>query len=161
MTGPRRSRPRPALQQALAQVGIKTTLHGYPAGTYYANFGGVPKYVHQHDLGICFGGWAPDWPDGYGFFDFIGDGNTIGAAGNTNIEELNDPVVNSDLAKIASTTNDATIRNSYTSQIDMQIMKDAASCRRCTPSRCSTAARTSPTCTCSRTTACTTTRCSA
>jgi peptide/nickel transport system substrate-binding protein len=113
-----------ALQQALGQVGIKTQLHGYPAGTYYANFCGVPKYVHQHDLGVCFGGWAPDWPDGYGFFDFISAGNTIGAAGNTNIEELNDPVVNNLLAKYGTTTN-ATIRNGYTSQIDMQIMKDA------------------------------------
>ncbi len=41
-----------ALQQALSQVGIKTTLHGYPAGTYYANFAGVPKYMrparHRH-----------------------------------------------------------------------------------------------------------------
>jgi peptide/nickel transport system substrate-binding protein len=114
-----------ALQQALSQVGIKTTLHGYPAGTYYADFAGVPKYVHQHDLGIDFGGWAPDWPDGYGFFDFISNGNAIGAAGNTNIEELNDPVVNGLLAKMAA-ANNTTLRNSYTSQIDMQIMKDAA-----------------------------------
>jgi len=113
-----------ALQQALSQVGIKTVLHGYPAGTYYANFAGVPKYVHQHDLGIAFGGWAPDWPDGYGFFDFISAGNTIGAAGNTNIEELNDPLVNSLLSKFGTTANGA-VRNGYTSQIDMQIMKDA------------------------------------
>jgi peptide/nickel transport system substrate-binding protein len=113
-----------ALQQALSQVGIKTTLHGYPAGTYYANFAGVPKYVHQHQLGIDFGGWAPDWPDGYGFFDFISAGNTIGAAGNTNIEELNDPVVNNDLNQMALASN-ATARNAFTSKIDMQIMKDA------------------------------------
>jgi peptide/nickel transport system substrate-binding protein len=113
-----------ALQQALSQVGIKTTLHGYPAGTYYANFAGVPKYVHQHDLGIDFGGWAPDWPDGYGFFDFITAANAIGAAGNTNIEELNDPVVNGLLTKMAAASN-ATLRNSYTSQIDLQTMKDA------------------------------------
>ena len=113
-----------ALQQALSQVGIKTTLHGFPAGTYYANFCGVPKYVHQHQLGICFGGWAPDWPDGYGFFDFISAANTIGAAGNTNIEELNDPIVNNDLAKMAG-TQDETARNAYTSQIDHQIMTDA------------------------------------
>ena len=114
-----------ALQQALSQVGIKTSLHGYPAGTYFSNFAGVPKYVHSHDLGIDFGGWAPDWPDGYGFFDFITAGDTISPAGNTNVEELNDPVVNSDLNKMASTTN-ATQRNSYTAQIDMQVMKDAA-----------------------------------
>ena len=114
-----------SLQAALAQAGIKTTLHGYPAGTYFADFAGVPNYVHSHDLGIDLGGWAPDWPDGYGFFDFITAGNTISAAGNTNIEELNDPVVNNLIAKMAATT-DATTRNSYTAQIDMQVMKDAA-----------------------------------
>jgi peptide/nickel transport system substrate-binding protein len=114
-----------AMQASLAQVGIKTTLHGYPTGTYYANFAGVPKYVHEHDLGIAFGGWAPDWPDGYGFFDFITAGDTISPAGNYNVEELNDPVVNNDLAKMA-VTNSAAQRNSYTAQIDMQVMKDAA-----------------------------------
>ena len=114
-----------ALQQALSQVGIKTTLHGSPAGTYYANFAGVPKWVHQHNIGIAFGGWAPDWPDCYGFFYYITSGNSIGAAGNTNISELNDPVVNGYLDKMA-VTNDAATRNSYTSKIDMQVMKDAA-----------------------------------
>ncbi len=114
-----------ALQQALSQVGIKTTLHGYPSGTYFSNFAGVPNYVHSHKLGIAFGGWAPDWPDGYGFFNFITAGDTISPAGNTNIEELNDPKVNSLLNKMAG-TNNATQRNSYTAQIDMQVMKDAA-----------------------------------
>ena len=114
-----------ALQQALAQVGIKTALHGYPSGTYYSNFAGVPKFMDSHNIGVAFGGWAPDWPDGYGFFDFITAGDTISPAGNTNIEQLNDPVVNNDLNKMASTTN-ATQRNSYTAQIDMQVMKDAA-----------------------------------
>jgi peptide/nickel transport system substrate-binding protein len=85
----------------------------------------VPKYVHQHDLGIDFGGWAPDWPDGYGFFNFISAGDTISPAGNTNIEELNDPVVNNLISKMAGANNAAT-RNSYTSQIDLQVMKDAA-----------------------------------
>ena len=114
-----------ALQQALSQVGIKTTLHGYPTGTYFANFAGVPRYMHQHDIGIAFGGWEADWPDGYGFFYYITDGATIAPTGNYNVEELNDPVVNSDLAKMAATNDEAT-RNSYTSKIDMQVMKDAA-----------------------------------
>ena len=114
-----------AMQASLAQVGIKLQLHGFPSGTYYSNFAGVPKYVHSHDLGIAMGGWAPDWPDGYGFFNFISAGDTISPAGNTNIEELNDPVVNNLLNKMAG-TNDATTRNSYTAQIDMQVMKDAA-----------------------------------
>jgi len=115
-----------ALQQALSQVGIKPTMHGYPAGTYYADFAGVPNYVHQHDLGVDFNAWAPDWPDGYGFFKFLTAGDAISqTGGNANIEELNDPVVNNLLDKMAITNNAAT-RNSYTSRIDMEVMKDAA-----------------------------------
>jgi peptide/nickel transport system substrate-binding protein len=114
-----------ALQASLARVGIKTSLHGFPTATYDANFAGVPKYAHAHDFGIILFGWAPDWPDGYGQFYYIVDGGAISPAGNTNLSELNDPVVNNLLAKFAGTTDDAT-RNSYTSQIDMQVMKDAA-----------------------------------
>ncbi len=114
-----------ALQASLAQAGIKTSLHGFPTSTYDGDFAGVPKYAAQHDLGISFYGWAPDWPDGYGFFYYIADGSAISPAGNTNLSQLNDPVVNNLLAKMA-TTSDAATRNSYTSQIDMQIMKDAA-----------------------------------
>jgi peptide/nickel transport system substrate-binding protein len=113
-----------ALQQALSQVGIKTSLHGYPAGTYFADFAGVPKYVHLHDLGIDLGGWAPDFPTGYGFFDFITAGDTISPAGNENIEELNDPVVNNDLSALAATTNPVAA-SAYTGKIDLQVMKDA------------------------------------
>jgi peptide/nickel transport system substrate-binding protein len=113
-----------ALQAALNRVGIMATLHGYPAGTYYANFAGVPNYVHQHDLGIDFNAWAPDWPDGYGFFYYITAGDAISSAGNVNIEELNDPIVNNLLSKMA-VTDDAAARNSYTSQIDMAVMRDA------------------------------------
>ena len=114
-----------ALQASLAQVGIKTSLHGFPTGTYDSNFAGVPKYESQHDLGISFYGWAADWPDGYGFFYYLVDGKAISPAGNTNLSMLNDPKVNSLLDQMAS-TNNATTRNSFTSQIDMQVMKDAA-----------------------------------
>ena len=114
-----------ALQASLGQVGIKLSLHGYPSGTYYSNFAGVPNYVHSHNLGLDIGGWGADWPDGYGFLDFLAAGDTISPAGNTNIAEINDPKINAWLSKMA-TTSDATTRNSYTAQIDMQIMKDAA-----------------------------------
>jgi peptide/nickel transport system substrate-binding protein len=114
-----------ALQASLSQAGIKTTLHGYPGGTYFADYAGVPKYTEQHDLGILGGGIGPDWPDGYGYFNFFTNGAAISPAGNLNIEQLNDPVVNNDLAKMAVTNNE-TQRNSYTSQIDLQVMKDAA-----------------------------------
>ena len=114
-----------AMQAAEARVGIKLTLHGYPTSTYTSNFAGVPNYVHSHNLGIATYGWAPDWPDGYGEFYYIADGAAISPVGNTNLGELNDPLVNSLLGKFATETN-ATVRNGYTSQIDMQIMKDAA-----------------------------------
>ena len=47
-----------ALQAALAPVGIKLELKGYPSGNYFSNFAGVPTYVHSHNLGIAVGGWA-------------------------------------------------------------------------------------------------------
>ena len=115
-----------ALQASLAQVGIKATLHGYPSGTYYSDFAGVPRYVHQHDLGLDIGGWEADFPDGWGFMDEISNGNAISqTGGNTNISELNDPKVNGLLTKFQNTLN-PTARNAIASQIDMQAMKDAA-----------------------------------
>ena len=113
-----------ALQQALSAVGIKTTLHGYPTATYYTNFAGVPKYMSSHNIGIAFGGWGPDWPDGYGFLDELTNGNTIVPAGNTNIGMLNDPVVNNLFSKAGGITN-ATQRNAIWGQIDHQVMSDA------------------------------------
>ena len=113
-----------ALQAALAQVGIKVTLKGFPSGSYYTNFAGSPAYVHSHDIGIAAGGWAADWPDGYGFLDELSNGNAIAPTGNTNIEELNDPVVNNLFAK--SNTLSGAARTAIWSEIDEQILKDAA-----------------------------------
>ena len=114
-----------SLQAALARVGINLQLHGYPSGTYYTDFAGAPNYVHQHDLGLDMGGWAADWPDGYGFLDEISNGNSIAPSGNTNIEELNDPVVNNLFASAASATITPAQETAIWPKIDMQIMKDA------------------------------------
>jgi peptide/nickel transport system substrate-binding protein len=114
-----------ALQAGLARVGINGQLHGYPSGSYYSTYAGVPAYVHSHDLGIAFGGWAADFPDAWGWFDEIANGNAIATAGNTNIAELNDPMVNSDLNNF-QLTSDAATRNTLANQIDHQVMKDAA-----------------------------------
>lgn len=113
-----------ALQQALSAVGIKTTLHGYPTSTYFTNFAGVPKYMTSHNIGIAFGGWGADWPDGYGFLSQLVNGSAIVPAGNTNIGMLNDPVVNNLFTKAAG-INDAAQRNAIWGQIDRQVMKDA------------------------------------
>jgi len=114
-----------ATQAAEARVGIKITLHGFPTASYSSQFAGVPKYMDSHGIGLATTGWAPDWPDGYGQFYFIADGNAISPVGNNNIAQLNDPVINNLLSKFATTT-DATVRATYTDQINHQIMKDAA-----------------------------------
>jgi peptide/nickel transport system substrate-binding protein len=115
-----------ALQQALARVGINLQLHGYPAGSYYSNFAGVPNYVHQHDLGLDFGGWVADWPNGFGFLDQISNGNTIVSSGNTNIAELNDPLVNKMFAESSGPTISQATRTALWPKIDRRIMTDAA-----------------------------------
>ena len=113
-----------ALQSALGRVGIKLQLHGYPSGSYYSDFAGVPKYVHSHDLGLDIGGWAADWPNGNGMLDELVNGNTIVSAGNTNISELNDPVINNLFAQ--SNTASGSARDAIWGKVDMQVMKDAA-----------------------------------
>jgi peptide/nickel transport system substrate-binding protein len=113
-----------AIQASLATVGIKVTLKGFPSGSYYSDFAGAPAYVHSHDIGIASGGWSADWPNGFGFLDELVNGNTIAPTGNTNISELNDPVINNLFTKSNQVTGAA--RTAIWSQIDMQDMKDAA-----------------------------------
>jgi ABC-type transport system substrate-binding protein len=115
-----------SMQAALARVGITVQLHGYPSGTYYTDFAGSPAYVQQHDLGIDLGSWAADWPDGYGFLDEISNGNAIAPSGNTNIEQLNDPVINNLFAQATSPTLSQAQEAAIWPKIDLRIMKDAA-----------------------------------
>ncbi len=113
-----------AQQEALSRAGIKLTLQGYPSGKYFTNFAGVPNYVHQHNLGLAVGGWAPDWPDGYGMLYYVTAGPAIQEAGNTNISELDNAQVNQ-LFEKAVATKDATARNKIWSQIDRKVMEEA------------------------------------
>jgi peptide/nickel transport system substrate-binding protein len=113
-----------ALQAALAKVGITLQLHGYPSGSYYTDFAGSPNYVHGHNLGLSTGGWAADWPDGYGFLYYISDGAAISPAGNTNISEINDPLINGLFTQAAKVTNSTQATPIWT-QIDKQIMTNA------------------------------------
>ncbi len=114
-----------ALQASLAKVGITLQLHGYPSGTYYSDFAGVPNFVHSHNLGVLFGGWSPDWPDGYGMLDELVNGNTIVPAGNTNISEENNPKVNALFADAAKTTTTTAQASADYAQIDQLVMGDA------------------------------------
>ena len=130
-----------AEQQALARVGINLALQGYPSGKFFTSFAGVPNYVHQHDLGLVIGGWAPDWPDGFGFLYYITAGPAVTSVANTNISEVNDPVINKLFTKALNTTN-ITARTHMWSQIDRQVMSDAVICPAWTPGHSSTGALT-------------------
>jgi peptide/nickel transport system substrate-binding protein len=113
-----------ALQAALSPAGIKATLKGFPASSYYGTFAGVPTYVHSHNLGLAAGGWGPDWPSMYGWGWALFDSAAITSAGNANIAELNDPQVNNWFNTIESAPTQSA-RNAIAAQIDMQVMKDA------------------------------------
>ena len=113
-----------AEQQALARAGIKLTLQGYPSAKFFTNFAGVPNYVHQHDLGLAIGGWAPDWPDGFGFLYYLTAGAAIQPVANSNISELNDPLVNTMFTTALATT-DIAARTRIWSRIDRRVMSDA------------------------------------
>lgn len=114
-----------ALQASLARVGIQLQLHGYPSGSYYGTFAGVPNYVHQHNLGILAGGWAPDWPDGYGMMDALVNGNAIASTGNANLGELNDPQVNNLFKQANEPTSTKAERSRIYGQIDKLSMQQA------------------------------------
>lgn len=122
---PRDTAAAQALQASLATVGIKLVLHGYPAATYYSNYAGVPAYMDSHDIGLATGGWGADWPDAWGWSDELFNGNAIASAGNTNIAQLNDPVVNKDLATFQLPTTTPAQKLTLANDIDMQVMKDA------------------------------------
>jgi peptide/nickel transport system substrate-binding protein len=121
---PRETASSTALQAALSSVGIKTTLKGYLANSYFGDFAGVPTYVHSHGLGLLAGGWGPDWPDAYGWGWALFDGASIVPAGNANISELNDPAVNRLFSELEAATT-ASAKANFSKQIDMAVMQDA------------------------------------
>src|SRR5215469_5868391 len=123
---PKQTAAAQALNASLAKVGITTTLKGFPTSTYYTNFAGNLAYVHSHDLGLAEGGWGPDFPTSFGWGQEIENGNAIIPAGNSNVSELNDPIVNADFAKIESPGLTQAQRNAVAHQIDLEVMKDAA-----------------------------------
>ncbi len=115
-----------ALRAALASVGIRASLHGYPAATFYTRAAGYPAYADSHDLGITIGGWRARWPDGFGFLDELADGTAIAyGGGNVNIAQLNDPMINALFAQAATQGSEAA-RDAIWARIDRRIMVLAA-----------------------------------
>ncbi|AVV40385.1 ABC transporter substrate-binding protein [Streptomyces sp. ID05-04B] len=114
-----------AIIASLKKVGINASMKQFPSGKYFTDFAGVPAFNKKNNVGLMMMQWGADWPGGYGFLQQILNGAAIGASGNTNLSELNDPEVNANLAK-AIGTQDATQRNAIYTQIDKKVMDDAA-----------------------------------
>ena len=113
-----------AMQQALARVGIKLTLKGFPASSYFSDYAGNVDYVKKNGIGLATHGWGADWPDGYGFMQAIVDSRTIRKAGNYNLSVKNEEV--DKLIDQASSELDATARGKLWVEVDKKVMEDAS-----------------------------------
>jgi peptide/nickel transport system substrate-binding protein len=114
-----------AIQAALKKIGITVNIKTFPSDKYFANYAGVPDYVHSHDVGMMMMAWGADWPTGYGFLDQVVDGSAIKASGGNNLMELNDPKINQALASAISNT-DAAARTKAWGDIDKMVMANAS-----------------------------------
>ncbi|MEU9844977.1 ABC transporter substrate-binding protein [Actinomadura sp. NPDC048032] len=114
-----------AIQQSLAKVGIKVSIVQFPAGDYFNKYVGVPKYVHDHGIGMMIMAWAADWPTGYGFLSQIVHGAAIKPSGGNNLAELNDPKVNKGLDDAISNGDKASRLKAY-GEVDKAVMATAA-----------------------------------
>ncbi|GAA1966540.1 ABC transporter substrate-binding protein [Terrabacter lapilli] len=112
-----------SLQQALAKVGIKASLKGYPQGDYFKLYAGKPDFAKANKLGLMVMSWGADWPDGFGFLQQIVDSRVIRPAGNTNLG-IKLPEVDK-LMDQALQENDKTKREAIWGQIDKVVMEQA------------------------------------
>ncbi|NDU76567.1 ABC transporter substrate-binding protein [Actinomadura sp. DSM 109109] len=113
-----------AIQQSLAKVGIKVSIVQFPAGDYFNKYVGVPKYVHDHGVGMMIMAWAADWPTGYGFLSQIVHGAAIKPSGGNNLAELDDPKVNKGLDDAISNPDKAARLKAY-GEVDKAVMATA------------------------------------
>ncbi|WP_181449098.1 ABC transporter substrate-binding protein [Nonomuraea aridisoli] len=113
-----------AMEQALARVGIKLTLKGFPASSYFSDYAGNVDYVKSNGIGLAAHGWGSDWPDGYGFLQAIVDSRTIRDAGNYNLSVKNPEV--DKLIDQASAELDEAARAKLWVEVDKKVMEDAS-----------------------------------
>jgi len=114
-----------ALQQSLAQVGIKARLDPTDASLYFRSTIGAPSNVKAKGYGLMMAGWGADFPTGYGYLQVLVDGRAISASGNNNYSELNNPEINSLIDK-AKAESDAKKAADIWGQINKIVMDEAA-----------------------------------
>jgi peptide/nickel transport system substrate-binding protein len=114
-----------AIQASLQKIGVKAKIQQFPSGKYFANFAGVPSYVHEHKIGLMMMAWGADWPTGFGFLDQIVNGSAIKPSGGNNLMELDDPKINKALSDGIANTDDAA-RTKAWGEVDKLVMENAS-----------------------------------
>lgn len=112
-----------SMQQALAKVGIKLTLKGFPTSEYFSSYAGKPAYTKANGIGLAANGWGADWNDGFGFLSQIIDSRVIREAGNYNLS-VKDKAVDG-LIDQAFTEPDTAKRDALWGQADAKVMEGA------------------------------------
>jgi peptide/nickel transport system substrate-binding protein len=113
-----------AEQQALARVGIKLTLKGFPSGDYFTLYAGKPDYAKANNLGISTNSWGADWPDGFGFLSQITDSRVIRPGGGNYNLSVKDPRVDALIDKATSAADLSASQQAWT-DVDKKVMDDA------------------------------------
>lgn len=113
-----------AFQQALDRIGIKVSLKGYPAATYFSENCGLPPFVVKNNLGLCTNGWGADWNDGFGFLSQIVDSRVIRETGGSSNTSVRIPEVDKMLDDAILELDDAK-REAMWAEIDKRVMQEA------------------------------------
>jgi peptide/nickel transport system substrate-binding protein len=110
-----------AFESQVAQIGIKLNLKLVPHATMYSKFCEVPKAK----VAICPNvGWGKDFFDSQSMIDPVFNGKNIVPAGNANMNQANDPVLNAQMDKSEQLT-DLNQRADAWGQLDKQVTGEA------------------------------------
>jgi ABC-type oligopeptide transport system substrate-binding subunit len=71
---------------------------------------------------VAIGGWFPDYPDGFGFFGPLLDGNNLKPTGNSNFAYFDRPKYNREIERIAGLTGEE--RDQAWADLDVEMMRD-------------------------------------
>ncbi len=115
-----------AIQAALKLAKINVEIEKYPSDKYFSYFAGNDSFMKSNKIGLSMMKWGADWPDVYGDLDQVVTADGIHAGGgSTNLGDYSSQQVTQLFNQYLSST-DAATRVKLSSQIDQQVMDDAA-----------------------------------
>ncbi|UNO39813.1 ABC transporter substrate-binding protein [Streptomyces sp. MST-110588] len=109
---------------SLKKIGINAKIQSYPSGKYFSDYAGVPEFTKKNNVGLMMMQWGSDYPTGFGYLNQVFNGKAIQKSGNSNLSELNDPVINK-LLDDSITNPDKAAREKMYAEADKKIMEQA------------------------------------